>query len=203
MNCCWAATAALESMELLTASAVGVEAAGPANPRSFPKAIMAGMKLLGDEAFTVASLHAVLMKFCNKLMSTPIYVQKENAEDGPIILPKFTSDVIKLPGYMDGLSKMMEQRSAEPQTFVLVKIRLSTKAPSPKEFYDYLRSKLPSCVESIEVAATFEGSNILLLKIPMILWSNLRDNPAYGFVDYVKSGNQLVPVRTQNQWKIL
>lgn len=38
-----------------------------------------------------------------------------------------------------------------------------------------------------------EGSNIILLKIPVILWSNLRDNPAFSFVDYVKSGNQLIP----------
>jgi hypothetical protein len=111
-------------MELLAASAVGVEAAGPANPRSFPKAIMAGMKLLGDEAFTVASLHAVLMKFCNKLMSTPIYVQKENAEDGPIILPKFTSDVIKLPGYMGWIIE--DDGAKERRT---TNIRLSQDSP--------------------------------------------------------------------------
>ena len=95
----------------------------------------------------------------------------------------------------------MEELNLNKQTFVLVKIRLSTQAPSPKKFYDYLRTKIPSHVESIELIASFEGSHILLLKVPVIIWSNLRDNPAYAFVDYVKSGNGLIPFRTQQEWK--
>lgn len=104
-----------------------MEAAGPASPRSFPKALVAAIQRFGDEAFTAASLHAALMKFSNEPASTRVYVQSGDVDDGPIVLPSFSSDDVGLPDHADELTRVMDQGSTKPQMFALVKIRLSTR----------------------------------------------------------------------------
>ena len=187
-------------MEVLAASAKGATTPGPDHPSSFPKVLVGAMQQIGPNDFTAATLHAVMMRCCHDLTCTPVYIQWLKEDDVPIILPMLESEGKKLIEGFDEIATKMRSMSLSTRTEVLIKIRLSTVNLSAREFYKYLSTYIPGHVENIGLEASFVGSNILLVKVPMVVWSYLRDHPAYAFVDYVQSGNRLIPDKLRERW---
>jgi hypothetical protein len=91
-----------------------------------------------------------------------------------------------------------ESRTVEPEVKALLAVSFrGDTLPEMREFVLWLNSQYPKEVSKIEVeSVSIEGSfdscsTLILLSMPLSLWSHLQGNPGYWLVGFVKSRNAL------------
>jgi hypothetical protein len=148
--------------------------------------------LLTTELQTLMSLDKVLEK------QSPIHVVL-TGHHNPINLRPLISDA-KLKEEANRVSQSVKP---EVKALLAVSFRGDT-LPEMKEFVQWLNSQYPKEVakievESVNIEASFDScSTLMLLSMPLSLWSHLRGNSGYWLVGFVKSRNVL----TENHQEI-
>lgn len=198
MNCCFASTVSLApNMELLAASAGNEITPTPESAVSFPKVMHAAMRSFGGNQYTVAELHSMIMR-ANVTAATPVYVQRGTHKDGSILLPNLQRRTDEPPPKLFNQAeddRILASIRNNRERYVLIKVTLST-APtlaSAEEFYRWLSTDMPSHVNDISLEGVFSGSGVLLIRLPIAVWSGIRDNSTFSFVCFVSSSNLMVP----------
>lgn len=198
MNCCFASTISLApNMELLAASAGNEITPTPESAVSFPKVMHAAMRSFGGNQYTVAELHSMIMR-ANVTAATPVYVQRGTHKDGSILLPNLQRRTDEPPPKLFNQAeddRILASIRNNRERYVLIKVTLST-APtlaSAEEFYRWLSTDMPSHVNDISLEGVFSGSGVLLIRLPVAVWSGIRDNSTFSFVCFVSSSNLMVP----------
>ncbi|RMZ70302.1 Zinc finger C2H2 [Pyrenophora seminiperda CCB06] len=184
MNCCDAAEGAGEA-EYLAASARN-EPATQSHAKSFTAALTAELRRLSSAPLTIAMLHSELMgnRRAHHLDSIPFY--RKRADKASITLPfKGRKGKARPPTLGPNSSRVL----------ITAHVDERTTQDTAKAIKKWLTELLPRLVIGMEIK--LEGvwesdSTILLLSLPVCIWTQLTHDMAYMFVGEANSSNQLL-----------
>jgi hypothetical protein len=203
--------------ELLAACGREVEAEGVSD-RSFTKNLMRKLRSFGSQPFTVSQLYERLIKDRKRLVNTPVYYpmtgrNKPSISIAPLptknlatpLMP--TSIALASPSLSEAHSSATDlshgstsppassQPSSEPtspRVLLAVSLKEGSSIPDLDQWTEWLRSEAPCDIKHINVkveAAYLSNSTLMLVSIPVSIWSHLPDSSAYRFIDFVTSDN--------------
>ncbi len=194
LDCCYAATAAIEGNNELLAACSWDKDTWIKAAYNFSAAVNSELKKLQGRSISVAMLHGLLVKERrrNLKMRTPVYCKLTDEDHGSIILaPLKDPKVVPRPSFGDGKAFGPD----DPRGLVTVRLERDIGPPDLAQRKKWLSSHIPSYISAVDVTAEglWKGnSSLLLVALPVPVWSLLRDDPGYSFVDYVYSSNLLI-----------
>lgn len=190
LDTCHGSAATLDgNREIFAASSIE-----PPTDNSWTAELCRHLRSANRKPVTVAQLHGKMMKsFADgRLAVTPVHSQLSESMEGSIILAPLT--VLVAPPYK---AEVQQDQENAPTVLISVKLKDSTTPLQVEEFRKWLITNRPSMANSVKVDVTgyhhTAFSGIMLLRIPVPVWVCLRSDPAYSFVDLVRSGNLAVP----------
>ncbi|GES58189.1 hypothetical protein ABOM_002868 [Aspergillus terreus] len=191
-DCCSAATVAMEDGPE-TIAATGWEQSGTDNVHfSFTQALIDTLKDLNGVPETVAGIYARLFRnaYQNQVGSCPVHVPKKGSPS-ITIKRKVGKEVEKLQA---------SKATGSNRVLLSVKTRGEVSESDINSWEKWLTTNIPPGILSVDVKveAVFRGSGLLLVTIPVQLWTMLpAHGVAYSFVAHVTSSNTL-PSMTRN-----
>jgi len=134
------------------------------------------LREVNGTSITMVELHARMLNRAEraKVEGMPIYYvgPKEN----PSVL------LHKLP---IAVSKHGTQSPNNTRVLITVSISGSGTIPDASGWTDWLSTNMPPRFQDIEIDHEFHGHNpLVLLSIPIEIWSCLTEDPAYAFVGF-------------------
>ncbi|KAE8362732.1 hypothetical protein BDV27DRAFT_146740 [Aspergillus caelatus] len=190
-DCCSAASVAMKSgPETIAAS--GWEQTATANLHSsLTQVLIDTLDDLRGAPETAAGIYARLFRnaYQNQIGACPVHVPKDGSPS--ITLQKLQPreaqrlQALKAPGFN--------------RVLISVKIHDALSELDLKSWTKWLTTNIPSGVLAVDVKteAAFQGSGLILVTMPVQLWTMLEDRTAYSFVAHVTSNNTL-PWLTQS-----
>lgn len=179
LDCCYAAEAYTGTAEILAATSM-TEKAASSHSSCFSRALNEELRRRSSEVATVAGLHAEMMRNRTALKweYAPFYAERR--AQSSIVLRRLGS-----PG------NPKPRAIPRDGTCVLVSARLKDIS----DFKKWLLTWSPDKVVGMDVK--LEGvwdsaSFLLLLSLPIEIWTQLSNNPAYSFVGFVNFSNKLL-----------
>ena len=211
LDCCFAANAARDtaegsSKEILAACGRGTPTLG-VGERSFTQALIDELRAFGDEPFTVAMLHCRLVTIRWRLASTPIYASLSEKGQPSIVIAPHVSPLApnaepSSSGQDDSDSMQVDTPATSisscTQKRVLVSLSVAENAPlDVGSWLRWLTHYTPKEISDINVCVRIESvyssqSTLVIVSMPVPFWDLLPDRQAYGFIDFIDSGNFLV-----------
>ena len=208
LDCCFAANAARDttegsSKELLAACGRENKTLG-VGMRSFTSVLIEELQSFEGAAFTVAMLHARLITLRHKLAYTPIYAALAEKGGNSIVispLPRTPSPSPQGPERPTGPGSNMgvahpaipSPVSLTESTRVLLAVSVAEDvAHNVAQWVSWLTTAAPWDVSKVDVQleCMYEShSTLLLVSVPTVGWSRLRESAAYRFIGFIKSGN--------------
>ena len=91
-------------------------------------------------------------------------------------------------------SPSYSQPFREPRVLLAVSIESSAQPPDVTSWAKWLASEAPPGIQKIDIkieSAYISNSTLMLLSLPIALWSRLPETSAYRFVDFIRSTNLL------------
>lgn len=91
-------------------------------------------------------------------------------------------------------SPSYSQPFREPRVLLAVSIESNAQPPDVTSWARWLASEAPPGIQNIDVrieSAYISNSTLMLLSLPIALWSRLPETSAYRFVDFIRSSNLL------------
>lgn len=155
------------------------------DPWSFTQALIDTLHDLNGTPTTLAQIFESLFR----------RAQQNQVEACPVHVPSRHRPSVTFARVNDQLSLSPSSRNL-PESRVIITARVRDNVPhNPAMWTLWLARNIPPEViaADITVEAAFQGSCVLLISMPVEIWTMLpRGNPAYGFVAHVNSG-LLVP----------
>ncbi|KAI4945484.1 hypothetical protein J4E91_007826 [Alternaria rosae] len=189
LDCCYAAEAfsSVESEYLTACSATEIATADIAT--SFTKAIIEQLKICNGQPWTTSAIYSRIVRNKEKfgLVVTPNYLPR-NDTSFPIILRKL-GNISAPPPITD------REESEEPRVIITAHIEDKITADTVKQLKIWLETRMPAKLLKLKVefAGVYDtDSSLLEFRIPVVVWAMLRDDPAYRFVGFSRSGNRLL-----------
>lgn len=190
LDTCYSASAGVGTQrEVLSASAIEQYANSRAGGlQTFTQALCISLRKNPVPA-SVAQIHARLIHDWQDptasmhLQNTPVH----KAASDP-----YRDSIVLSPAIADAPPPVVKPELTASK--VLITIKLDDRVPrNLVEWRKWLSTNVPSNIAEIDVVGVLESSSkLLLLNVPIALWDVLGDNPAYTFVEYVRSGNLLM-----------
>ncbi len=194
---CFAASAALyDGPEVLAASSWG-DSAGANLQTSFTRMLIDELTERDGSPCTVAEIYSSIHRNATTTQPEqgPVHIPRQNK--GSITLAKRLPPKQRKPESQDVRRRKIDDLgAAEERVLISVHLQDSITIPNLQEWRRWLTTNIPSRLLSVGV--TIEGafrasSTLLLLNVPIGLWTMLPANdPAYTFVSFVKSQNELL-----------
>ena len=205
IDACYASSVAIMgTKELLAAAAIDRFAPGAGTEGSFTRALVEHLENLGGTTTTVSQIHAALIRsfYKNELTTTPVHIELSNERraKGSIILAPLEPSGSPPPSHSPRSKRetntttrpTVTSGSLDPRVLLAIHLSANRTPLDAKQWITWLTSNLPSDIDSINIepVGLFKtSSSILLLTIPLDVWSALRGDPDYEFVSIVTSGN--------------
>lgn len=188
---CFAVTGALRSEDTEYLAAAGVETRATLsldNCLTNRLAELLKYNIQTKTRMTVAQYAATLTSEMgsqgHELDTTPVYVPARTKPSS--ILTPLTANPADV---QEKLGATVKSRWS-----VLVTFRMmgSGTVPEVEQFKKYLLSQVPSNIAEIQVEAAYKAnSQLLLVKMPIEVWSCLKEDDNVNFVSFVQGGNTL------------
>lgn len=193
LDTCFAMTAADRPLhaeqgtkEYLVASGRRNEAAAM-GPFTFTKQVILAMRRLtySDDAFTVAQLHAELA-LERELKFSPIHA---------ILSPPFDSiTLVRCRTANAGASVPETPKCLTSSLRALISVQLnSVDEPDWREWQRWLTTNSPRGTGRVCLEGVFGSqSTLLIMSLPIPVWTNMSDHPACSFLGMVNTGNMML-----------
>ena len=197
MDCCYASSVAIEgTKELLAACAIDRTTPGAGHPGSFIRVLVETLERANGNQFTIAQLHGMMTRayYQNELTTTPVHVElsAEMVARGSIVLAPLTNGSTAVAPHQR-VPRPFGTPNLNPKVLISVHLSDVKSSPNAQQWIQWLSSHLPSGIEEIQVelVGSYQAaSSILLVLLPVEVWTVLRGDPAYVFVSIVTSGNE-------------
>ncbi|KAL8691519.1 MAG: hypothetical protein Q9224_004157 [Gallowayella concinna] len=193
-DCCYASTAALNNFgyEYLVAASMEAQAAGNLQG-SFTQRLINILQQHARGGIAVSQIHALMVKTMRQggttLDATPVHIGA-SPKSSIVLKP-----IVTVTREVHGLRKAVTRGAGK--VLVTLRLRGAGTVPDVREWQRWLSRSIPDEVESVAVEAVFPGSTIILLTLPMEVWTFLDGTPGFQFVDYVDDHNQWVQSESQ------
>lgn len=195
-DCCFAATSAsghAGECEYLAASAMELQATTNL-VYCLTNRLVELLRWLNGAAITLATVHSYLV--------SEMHLQEHYLENTPVYIPRLEQPSILLAPITSTPPAVKElQTHNGPSARVIVSINLKGDAliPDVNQFEKYLLTHIPSNVADIKVEGGFRAtSQLLLISMPVSVWTLLSENQDMAFVGHVRSRNMLLGATTQS-----
>ncbi|KAE8337523.1 hypothetical protein BDV24DRAFT_167244 [Aspergillus arachidicola] len=184
-DCCSAASVAMErGPETIAAS--GWEQAATAHlDFSLTQVLIDTLNGLRGAPETAAGIYARLFRnaYQNQIGACPVHVPKEGS-------PSITLQTLQ----PREVQRLQASKAPGPnRVLISVKIHDALSALDLKSWTKWLMTNIPPGVLAVDVKieAAFQGSGLILVTMPVQLWTMLPSHTAYSFVAHVTSNNTL------------
>jgi hypothetical protein len=185
LDCCFAAEGYDGTAEVLAATSM-TEIAASSSSSCFTNALIKELRRASSQAGTVANLHGQMMRNrkMHNLEYTPFYAERRAK---PSIILRRLGDTAK--------AQLPTIAQDAPRILITAHVDGDVGMKDVAEFRKWLLTQVPGKVKGLEVKV--EGlwktnSSIYLLSLPVEIWTQLPDNPAYHYVGIVNSPNLLL-----------
>jgi hypothetical protein len=186
LDCCYSAEGYDGSAEVLAATSM-TEKASSSQSTCFTRALIRELRYVSSSrATTIAELYGCLMRnrIMHKLEYAPFYAQRTGKQS--ITLRR-----------MGGASTTQSPVIAanDPRMIITAHVEQNISPNDVKNLKRWLLTQVPNNLRGLEIK--LEGvwkttSSTLLLSLPVEIWTQLRDDPAYNYVGTVNSSNLLL-----------
>ncbi|MCJ1396177.1 hypothetical protein MMC18_009066 [Xylographa bjoerkii] len=202
LDCCYASSFAIcGTKELLAACAIDRTTPGAGHPGSFSRVLAETLTNANGRQFTIAQLHGAMTRafYENELTTTPVHVElsTEMVTHGSIVLAPLTNGSTATAPHQQ-VSRPFGAPRSNPKVLVSVHLSDVKTPPNAQQWIQWLSSHMPSGVEEIQIdlVGFYQTSSfILLVTMPIEVWTVLRGDAAYVFISIVTSSN-MMPVST-------
>ncbi len=186
LDCCYAAEATSTEAEILAATS-GTEKAEARIEYSFTRALNVQLRLLHTEKFmTVADLHTRILEERRALQLTYL----------PFYAARFGKASIRIQRMTDSAqARHMDISPNSPRVIMTAHVEGKIDEESIREMKGWLSTYMSKQIKNIEVrlvGAWETNSAILIIEMPLLLWSLLPPRLAYKKLEIVYSKNKLV-----------
>ncbi|MCJ1398998.1 hypothetical protein MMC11_002200 [Xylographa trunciseda] len=198
LDCCYASSIAVRGpKELLAACASDRTTPGAGYPGSFTRVLVETLAKAKGCQFTVAQLHGAMTRafYDNELTAVPVHVElsAEMVTHGSIVLAPLRNGTTDAAPHQQVPRPFGTPRS-NPK--VLVSIHLSDvhTPPNAQQWTQWLSTYLPSGAKEIQIQLVGfyqTSSSVLLVMLPVEVWTVLRGDPPYVLVSIVTSANMM------------
>jgi hypothetical protein len=185
LDCCHSAEAYDGKTEFLAATSL-TESAAVSSSTCFTSALIKELRRVSSHATTVAELHGRLMRgrSMHKLEYGPFYAQR-NGKPSIALRRMGTTSTTQLPVIAPD----------DPRMVITAHVEQNISPNDVTNLKKWLLTQVPNNVRGLEIK--LEGlwkttSSTLLLSLPVEIWTQLRDDPAYNYVETVNSPNLLL-----------
>ena len=168
--------------------------AGSALNTSFTKILTRELEHLDGSACSVAHIYAKLHREAlkNNIAAPPIHVA--HPTKASIILEKLGSQAVRKSKRHQAF-RINALKDSEPRVLITVRLQEDAQVRDLVGWKEWITKNIPPSVDpsQITVEAQFDaGSTVLLVAVPIEIWTALPPNDAYGFVAFVQSSNCLL-----------
>jgi hypothetical protein len=184
LDCCYFTEGYDGSAEVLAENSTAGESSSSLST-CFTSALIKELRRISSHATTVAELHGRLMRGQSM----------HNLESRPFYAPRIRKQSITLRR-MGGRSTTQLPAIApdDPRMLITAHVDQNISPNDVNNLKKWLLTLVPNHVKGLEVR--LEGlwkttSSTLLLSLPVEIWTQLRDDPAYNYVGTVNSSNLL------------
>ena len=220
LDCCFAANAARDTTEGTTKEILAAcSRESPTHgvgQRSFTSALIEEMQAFDGRPFTTAMLHSRLVTMRWRLAFTPIYALLSERGGNSVTICPFSDGGASARPESDCLAELeATENSQDGQT----SISLDTSSSSPtrqkqtldtrvlltvsvvqdtlhdvSHWVSWLTTAAPWDVTKVDVQvhSVFKSySTLVVVSVPTTAWDRLPERPAYRFIGFIRSGDQL------------
>jgi hypothetical protein len=184
LDCCYSAEGYDGSAEVLAATSM-TEKVSSSPSTCFTSALIKELRRVSCHATTIAELHGRLMRgrSMHNLEYGPFYAQR-NGRPSIALRRMGTTSNTQLPVIAPD----------DPRMVITAHVEQNISPNDVMNLKKWLLAQVPNNVRGLEVK--LEGvwkttSSTLLLSLPVEIWTQLRDDPAYNYVGTVNSSNLL------------
>ncbi|KAJ9299528.1 hypothetical protein DTO217A2_8124 [Paecilomyces variotii] len=194
LDCCSAGSAATyDGPEIL--AAVGWEQiASSSLAFSFTQTLIDKLRDLNGQPATLANLYSMIFRDCvrSQIGAYPVHIPKKGRPS--IVLSRVPGPRSSDPQAAASTQNLL-RRYGRSEHRVLLSVQFQHDIQRPDvRWMAWLTNNLPPGLLSvdIQIEAYFQGSNLLLVTVPVEVWTMLpADNSAFNFVGHVSSNNIL------------
>ena len=194
-SCSAGAAGAYDGPELLAASGWNNKA-GLSLAKSFTQTLISKLRELDGAPTTVAQIFSAMFReaYENSIESMPVHISQLNRPS--IILAQLPLQQRPKP---ESARRRAEEFAAAPtsthRVLISVNLKDNVALPDVQEWANYLTTNIPSGVLSADISVHngFEGSVVLIMTLPLEVWSMLPDNAGYNFIAHVGRELALAP----------
>lgn len=167
---------------------------------SFTKALIEQLKFCNGNPWTTSAIYSriVLNKDKFGLSVTPTYLPRNDTHP-PILLRRLGNIAAPPP-------VTLRDESEEPRVIITAHIEEKITAETVRQLKIWLETRMPAKLLKLKVdfAGVYDtDSSLLEFRIPVVVWVMLRDDPAYRFVGFSRSGNRLLDLAQSNSSTLL
>jgi hypothetical protein len=86
----------------------------------------------------------------------------------------------------------------EPRVLIKISLEEDAGVPNVKKWDNYLTSNMPPFMSRVDISieGSFKSeSSLLIISVPVAIWSTLQPHPAYEFIAFVNGRNELLQGR--------
>ena len=189
-DCCSPASGAFDQhdgAEILAASTLQQDAASELR-YCFTQVLINHLRQLNGQPQSLAQIFASIFR----------YIRINHIQSPPNHVPRIGHPSIMIAPCQPGIPRRSQQLTSSPNNpRVLITANLdSSTRVEPREWQNWLTTNLPPGIQSTDIAVegVFQGSTLLMLSMPVEIWTMLpRNDLCYSFVGFVNSGNLLLP----------
>ncbi|MCJ1382965.1 hypothetical protein MMC17_006078 [Xylographa soralifera] len=198
LDCCYASSLPIRgTKELIAACAINRTTPGAGHPGIFTRVLAETLANANGRQFTIAQLHGAMTRafFENKLTTPPVHVElsAEMVTHGSIVIAPLKNGSTATAPHQQ-MSRPFSALRSNPKALVSVHLSDVKTPPYAQQWTQWLSSHIPSGVEEIQIDLVGfyqTSSSILLVTMPVEVWTVLRGDPAYVFISIVTSGNMM------------
>ncbi|MCJ1321289.1 hypothetical protein MMC15_006633 [Xylographa vitiligo] len=183
--------------ELLAACAIDRTIPGAGHPGCFTRVLVETLARANGRQFTVAQLHGAMTRafYENELTTTPVHVElsAEMVTKGSIVLAPLRNGSTTVAPPQKATGPFGAPKS-NPKVLISVHLSDVQSPPSAQQWIQWLASHMPSGVEEMQIELVgfyHASSSVLLVTMPVEVWTVLRGDPAYVFIAIVNSANMI------------
>ena len=195
LDCCFASSAVFSAKgEVLAASAIDRVTPSSGQQESFSRVLASTLLALNGRPITVAQLHGKLMRdyYDGDLKTTPVHTELSDdlARSGSIVLAPLQD--APAPPPRNKRENPWPATANEPKILIAVTLSDTEQVPDVTQWKRGLMRDLPSGIEDIDITLTgfYTGqSALLVVKVPIAVWSALVSRPGYRFLGMTRSDN--------------
>lgn len=194
LDCCYASRAAIDgNNELLAASSREIPMTSSLSS-SFTYILAEYLESLAGQPVTVAQIHAHLLReaHLNRLSTTPVHATLTAERPCVTLYPQAAAQghPTAFAEHTAPTREMAEEGSL--RALVKVAIQGQVTTPTIQEWKAWLATNMLPYTNDIEIEAAFTSiSSMLLISMPLEVWTAMADHPALELVDFVTSRNLL------------